>query len=163
MPRLYYGSRGGLYYKRKGRKVYVNRFSQEIRKNLEDIKDIPEIVKYNQMSDSDLMDKNLGLLHMQFTDFMNSDTSNSIIIDNIRILNFLTPKKREQLQASIRNKGGTFSPGYHNGICEKFGTEICNEYEDAWNYDGWKPYENAKDKETFLKKYYYEANKKNHF
>jgi len=26
MPKLHYGSRGGVYYKRKGRKVYVNRF-----------------------------------------------------------------------------------------------------------------------------------------
>ncbi len=37
MPKLYFGSRGGVYYKRKGRKVYVNRFgddTEEKRKKL---------------------------------------------------------------------------------------------------------------------------------
>ena len=29
MPKLYYGSRGGVYYKRKGRKVYINRFGMD--------------------------------------------------------------------------------------------------------------------------------------
>lgn len=29
MPKLYFGSRGGVYYKRKGRKVYVSRFGRK--------------------------------------------------------------------------------------------------------------------------------------
>ncbi len=36
MPKLYFGSRGGVYYKRKGRKVYVNRFGSD---------ELPDFVK----------------------------------------------------------------------------------------------------------------------
>lgn len=42
MPKLHYGSRGGVYYKRKGRKVYVNRFGDQTELRVEVLKDVDE-------------------------------------------------------------------------------------------------------------------------
>lgn len=47
MPKLHYGSRGGVYYKRKGRKVYINRFgldNEEIAAKKEFLQEIAGVI-----------------------------------------------------------------------------------------------------------------------
>jgi len=49
MPKLYFGSRGGLYYRKKGRKVYVtNRFGNDSRRSSVGSGDDPTTDMYNK-------------------------------------------------------------------------------------------------------------------
>lgn len=104
MPKLHYGSRGGVYYRKNGRKVYVNRFGNNISDQIERFRKlyfrlikpvIDRILIYsifeiddenNQYRQLPLMDMNPESFYCKEYNRANKDTHCLVIMGRCRLL-----------------------------------------------------------------------------